>query len=1023
MKRILSLMLLFLTVLQVRGQDRLLSGRVIDKTSKTPVAGASVAVIGTDKTTVTDASGDFTIAANAGQTLRIVYIGYVAHMLKVPSGDAKLQVELSEDSQSLDEIVVTGYQQERKKDLTGAVTVVDIDDIKQAAANPIKSLQGMVPGMYITSNGSPRGAATVRIRGIGTLNNNDPLYIIDGVPSKAALHTINPADIESMQVLKDASAASIYGSRAANGVIIITTKKGVKGGTKLNVNAYTALSGYTSKISMLDTEGFGRALWQANINNGTNPNSTSMPYQFESHIDAQTGQAVLDKIITPEYLDAAKTLKASNTDWFDEISQTGVVQNYDLSVSNASDNGSYLLGLGYFENKGVIKHKGFNRISARLNSDYKLLNSNLVIGQNLSIVYLDEVGNPTISEAVQALPIIPVRTVDGKGWGGPVTGMNDRQNPMRLLDNNKQNNNEYVRLFGSFFADLTLFKGLKFRSNIGFDYGNSQERASRLRYQSGYLSNPVNRLQSTQWHSLKTTWTNTLNYNYYSGKHRLDALAGTEYFVDNYTSFWASREDFIIEDDEFLYLNSGTGIKDNSGSGTKSVLMSYFAKVNYSFMDRYLISGTLRYDGSSRFGANNRFAAFPAVSAGWRISEEAFMKNKLSFVDDLKLRIGWGITGNQEIDDNAIYNIYLADYNLTSYDISGKKTGVLPSGYRQSQIGNPDLKWESTMMTNLGLDFSFLNQKLYGSAEYYIKKTTDILVAPGYIAVLGEGGRQWFNAPSMRNVGFELSLGHQTKIGKDLKIDVNANLDVVRNKVTYLPSSVINNYGGNGGTDNILGRTIGSLYGYIADGLFKTQEEVTQHATQPGKGLGRIRYRDVNGDGVVTDADRTWLGVPLPDFSYGFNFSASYKAFDVSFFLQGISGLSVENGVKTMTDFWSTSNTGSNKGSRLLDAWSPLNPTSNIPAIALTDANFESRFSTYFVEDGSYLKLRNAQIGYTMNAAPVRKLGIQSLRFYLGGDNLGLLLKSKSFTGLDPENPAYGYPNPLVVTAGINLKL
>lgn len=1023
MKKILHLFLILLSMAHaVNGQNvEEITGQILSAENNETLIGVSVVVKGTTVGTTTDVEGKFTIRASNNATLVVTYLGYLPQEVSL-NGRGNVQVMLQPDVKVLDEVVVTGYQTERKKDVTGAVSVVDTDEMKkQAVANPIKALQGQVAGMVVTGNGSPSAPATVRIRGIGTLNNNDPLYIIDGVPTKAGMHELNPADIESMQVLKDASAASIYGSRAANGVIIVTTKRGKTGQAQISANVYSAISRYNNRTEILDTEGYGRALWQAHVNNGSDPNSNSVQYLFDWGIDPETGSPVLNKVLVPEYLDAARTMRASNTDWFDEISQTGVIQNYDVSLSNGTENGSYLLSLGYFDNEGVIKTSEFNRISVRLNSDYKFFKGKVTIGQNLSLTKTNEVGASPLNEAMQALPLVPVRTENG-GWGGPVGGMNDRQNPVRLIEDNKQNGYDFFRVFGNFFADISLFKGMVFRSNFGIDYGDYTHRRYRKRYTSGYLNNPQNRLETNQSHSVKTTWSNTLNYNYVAGNHRIDALVGTETYVDNFNSFWASRQGFVVEDDNYMYLDAGTGTKDNGGSGAKHVLLSYFARANYSLLDKYLFSVTVRRDGSSRFGQNNRFGTFPAFSLGWRLSEEGFIKNNTTFFDDLKLRFGWGKTGNQEIDNNAIYNLYLTDYPSTAYDIFGNKSGVLPSGFKLTQNANPNLKWEASTMTNFGIDYVFLNQKFYGSAEYYIRKTSDILLLPPYIGTLGEGGNQWVNGASMENKGFELTLGNRSAIGSNLSMDLNANFSTYSNKVTELPAEVVNAYGGDGRGQNILGRPIGSFFGYVADGLFRTQEELDAHAAQNGKGLGRIRYKDINNDGVIDDYDRTWIGTPHPDFTYGFNASFGYKGFDFSFLLQGVAGVDVVNDFKFSTDFWSVSETGSNKGARLLDAWSPSNPDSNIPAVALTDANWEARFSTYFIENGSYLKLRNAQLGYTFGGSLLQKAKVQSLRLYVGGDNLGVLLKSDSFTGVDPENPGFGYPNPMVLTTGVNLR-
>lgn len=1010
-----------------------ITGKVTDASSSEALPG--VTVKNGAFATFTDVNGSFTISATEGDEISFTYIGFETYLFKVTGAAARVNIEMRPSMSSFDEVVVTGYTQERRKDLTGAVTVVSVDDMKkQAVANPVKGLQGQVAGMFITSDGSPGAPATVRIRGVGTLNNNDPLYIIDGVPTKGGMHELNPNDIESMQVLKDASSASIYGSRAANGVIIITTKKGRSGKLAVRANAYTSVSDYAAKMQVLNAGGYGQAMWQAAVNSGRDPNNNNVAYKFDWSVD-ENGTPRLDKIILPEYLDQDKTLKTSDTDWFGEISRKGLIQNYDVTISNGNEKGTYLLSVGNFNNKGIVKTTDFNRTSLRLNSDYRLLNNRLVIGENFTVNRTREVimaDGGTLNLALQVLPVIPVRTEDGTGWGGPVGGMNDRQNPVRLLEDNKQNHYSYLRAFGNVYADLMLVKGLHFRSNYGLDFGDYYKRNFRKRYQSGYLKNEVNRLDIGQSKSIKQNWSNTLNYVYNDVNHRVDVLAGTEYFHQYETNFWASREGFDIEDTDYTYMNAGTGIKDNGGGAAEYALFSYFGKLNYSYADRYLASFTLRRDGSSRFGRNNRYGTFPAFSLGWRISEEEFFKKNTSLISDLKLRYGWGKTGNQEIDNNAIYSIYLTDYaggdptwNIsrgTAYDLIGTGTGNLPSGYRKIKNGNDDLRWEASSMHNFGLDFGLWNNTITGSAEYFIKQTHDILVSPPYIAVLGEGGDRFVNGASMENKGLELSASYSSRL-REVDYGIRANFSTYRNKITKLPESVVNNYGGNGTTDNILGRPLGSFYGWVADGLFRSQAEVDNHASQQGKGQGRIRYKDLNNDGVIDDKDRTWIGSPHPGFTYGVNLSAAFRNIDLSVFVQGIHGIDVVNDAKYNTDFWSVRETGSNKGVRLLDAWSPANPDSDIPALSFTDENFESRFSSYFIEKGSYLKLRNIQVGYTFPETILQKIKIQTLRAYLGGDHVLLLWKSKSFTGTDPETPGFGYPNPRVFTAGINIGL
>lgn len=1027
-KLLCSMCFLLICLAPLCGQTISVKGNVISKTDGEPVIGASVIETGTTNGVITDFNGDFTLSVTANSTLTISYIGYKNVVVKPKS---PLKIEMEEDSKLIDEVVVTGYSTQRKADLTGAIVVVSVDDMKkQAENNPMKALQGKVAGMMITNDGNPAGKGDVRIRGIGTLNNNDPLYIIDGVPTKSGMHELNSSDIESIQVLKDASSASIYGSRAANGVIIITTKQGKEGKIQINLNAGITTSWYASKIDMLDTEGYGQALWQASVNSGKDPNNNNVGYTFDWGYDAE-GKAQLHKTVLPEYIDAARTMKSSDTDWFDAVTRAGVMQNYDLSVSNGTDKGRYFFSVGYLKNEGLIKNSEFDRLSARINTDFKLWGGIITIGENFTINNTHEIEAPggVLNTALQALPVIPIHTVDG-GWGGPTGGMNDRHNPVRLVDAVKDNRYSYWRTFGNAFVAINPLKDLELRTNFGLDYGNYFKRDLGRKYQSGYLENDINWVNMNQGHWLKWNWNALISYKLNIGKHRMDALAGVELFRQTDTNFASYREGFEIESPEYMWPDLGTGKSISSGSSTGYALLSYFGKVNYSYNDRYLVSATLRYDGSSRFGKNNRFGTFPAFSLGWRLSEENFIKENTNIFSDLKLRFGWGQTGNQEISNTAVYDIYGPDYGLgdptwnvirsTSYDISGKGSGDLPSGFRLAQLANDDLKWETTTQTNIGIDFSLWNNSLYGTAEYYMKKTKDILILPPYLAVIGEGGSRWVNGASMENWGLEFTLGYRNKTNFGLAYDVTANLSSYRNEVTYLPEDVQNSYGGNGDKDNILGHPLNSIYGYVADGLFRTQDEINNGVEQDGKGLGRIRYKDLNGDGKITDADRTWIGVPHPDFMYGLNINLEYKNFDLTMFWQGVYNTDVINDQKYHTDFWSVSETGSNKGVRLLDAWSPSNPDSSIPALSITDSNWESRMSTYFVENGSYLKLRTLQLGYSLPKVYSKRIGLEQFRLYVSGQNL-LTIKSKSFTGIDPETPGFGYPIPMTFTVGANI--
>ncbi len=1005
-------------------QQKVVTGVVTSKTDGAPLGGVTVA--SEMSTTTTDSSGRFSIRVLPGESLSFSFVGMQDVKMKVPeTGDLNVTMDIA--GNDLSAIVVTGYQTQKKADLTGAVSVVDVGAIKDIPlGNPVKALQGRVPGVFITSDGSPQGGATVRIRGVGTLGNNDPLYVIDGIPTKRGLQELNQDDIESIQVLKDASSATIYGSRAANGVIIVTTKKARKGYTRVDVDASTSLQFYVTKQKMLDTDGKARAYFQAAANDRTNPNNNQI-YQYEWNNDFDN--PVLNRIIYPEFIDAANTMRPANTNWYDEISQTALTQQYNVSVSHGGERGNSMFSLGYYDAQGIVRTSQSSRITARLNTDYSFFNNKLRIGENLNLTYtrnaLIALGDIMFTSMVQHA-VVPVHTVDG-GWGGPAPGMTDRHNPVRVIEDNRQNKSNFGRLFGNLYADLAIIPNLHLRSSFGIDYNGTYQRTLRRSYVSGFLSDPSNQVRTSQGFDGNWIWQNTLNYTTtISEKHRLEALLGQETIRYMSQGFFATRQGYALENIDYAYIDAGSENKDNGGSGTGYSLLSYFGKVNYVFDNKYLASVTLRRDGSSRFGREFRYGSFPAFSLGWRISEEAFMQNQ-DFVSDLKLRYGWGKSGNQEIANNATYALYAAIYGIdqtfdfdrgSAYDIAGNGSGQLPSGFTRIQQANDSLRWEGTKESNFGLDFGLLNNRITGSVDYFIKNTSDILISPGYLAVVGEGGNYWFNGASMQNKGIEVLLSYNADFGKDLSLSVTGNFSSYRNKVTSLPVQVLTSYPGNGTDKTILGRPINSSFGYIADGLFSTQRELDESPEQPGKGLGRIRYRDLNGDNVIDDKDRDYIADGNPDFLYGLNVALTWKNFDLSVFFQGVQGIDVFNDFKTFTDF-SSLWVGSNWGQRTLSAWTPSNTGSSIPALTLVNRNNEGRSSTYFFENGSYLKLRNIQLGYNIKSL-FRTSKIQNARIFVQGINL-LTIKSKGFTAADPEIPNQAFPIPAMGTIGFNV--
>ena len=1005
------------------------SGVIKDATGET-VIGASVMVKGTKTGTVTDFDGRFHVECTPGATLVISYIGYQTQEVKAADG---MNVVLQEAANDLNEVVVTGYTTQRKADLTGAISVVSVDDIaKQNENNPIKALQGRVPGMNISADGSPSGTATVRIRGIGTLNNNDPLYIVDGVPTKAGMHELNGNDIESIQVLKDAASASIYGSRAANGVIIITTKKGKEGKIKVDFDGSIAVSTYAHKMKVLNAKEYGQVMWQAYVNDGMDPNTNGLGYRYDWGYNAQ-GTPVLNGISMKKYLDDAGTTPAADTDWFDETTRTGVIQQYNVSVSNGSDKGSSFFSLGYYKNLGIIKTSDFNRFSARMNTEYKLLkNKMLTVGEHFTLNRTSEVQAPGgfLQNVLQFNPSLPIYTEDGN-YAGPVGGYPDRYNPVAVLERNKDNRYTYWRMFGDAYLNLNPFKDFNIRTTFGLDYSQKQQRIFTYPVTEGNVANNKNGVEAKQEHWTKWMWNAVATYNMELGKSRIDLMAGMELNRQDDIYFSGYKEGFSILNPDYMWPDAGTTNPQAYGSGSGYSLVSFFGKANYNYADKYMASFTIRRDGSSRFGKNNRYATFPSVSAGWRINQENFLK-KASWIDDLKIRASWGQTGNQEIDNLARYTLYVSNYGVnenggqsygTSYDIAGTNGGsTLPSGFKRNQIGNDNIKWETTTQTDLGFDFAFFRNTLYGNFDWYFKKTKDILVNMPGIAVMGEGSSQWINAGEMENRGFEFNIGYRNQTHFGLKYDVTANISSYRNKITALPTTVAANgtFGGNG-VKSVIGHPMGAQVGYVADGIFKSQEEIDNHATQEGAGLGRIRWKDLTGDGKITEADQTWIYNPVPDFTYGFNIYLEYKNFDFTAFFQGVQGVDIISDLKKETDIWAGLNIGFlNKGKRLLDAWSATNPDSNVPALSLSDNNNEKRVSSYWVENGSYLKLRTIQFGYNFPQTIASKLAMQRLRMYVSAQNL-FTIKSSSFTGVDPENPNYGYPIPLNITFGLNV--
>jgi TonB-linked SusC/RagA family outer membrane protein len=1022
------------TKLSVSQQERTIAGKVIDQAGDA-LPGVSIVEKGTTNGTITDMDGNFSLNVSENGVFVFSYIGYTT--MELPASNITGVITLAEDALKLDEVVVTGYTSQKKADLTGSVSIVKVDQIRSSTSgSAMRAAQGKVAGMSVSANGSPDASATIRIRGEGTLNNNDPLYIIDGTPTTRSMSELASMDIESMQVLKDASSASIYGSRAANGVIIITTRRGKKGTAVDFKTSYTVVSS-KKPYELMNTEQRGIAQYWAikNDNPAADPNQVGIGqlYQYVDHQDSN-GNLALDKVTWKEYIDDAQTMNAADTDWQKEILRTGQIQQYNITLSTGNDSGNAIFSADYYDNKGTIDGSYFRRFNGRVNTDYSWFDGRIKVGENFTASKWRSsvnIGDGNLGNCKSLMSIVPVHTVDGIGWGGPVGGMSDRQNPVRLIEDNKQNHQDNIRLFGNAFVNLELLKGLTFRSSFGIDWTGYWRRTMDLTYRSGFMSEDRNKVYTEANYDSNWNNSNTIQYVFDQGKSNFDIMLGQETIKHSYNVLWGSRRVFALETTDYMHLEAGEEEKDNNESASNNTMISWFGKINYNFDSRYLASVTLRRDASSVFGSNNRWATFPAFSLGWVINNEEFFEGIPAFTH-LKLRYGWGQNGNSRIDDYAAYQMYVSQYdgnNLfdwnwgTAYDFSGQG-GTLPAGFRRTQRANPDLKWETTSQHNFGLDFGFLHSKLSGSFDYYLKYTRDILMKPGTVATLGEGASMWLNGADIDNKGFELTLTYTDKVG-DIGFDISGVFSHNEQIIKNVPEDVINNFAGNGTTETILGRPKTSMFGYIADGLFQNDEEVANYATQVGAAPGRIRYRDINKDGAIDSDDRTWLGDQNPALEYGITLGLTWKHFDFNVFFNGVAGKSLNvSSWKQWTDIYALSTSGENYGTRMLNAWTPANTGSTIPALSINNYNDEGRFSTYYVESGSYLKIRNAEMGYTLPAEITNKLKVSRARFSLRADNMATLKKAwgdNGYTGLDPETPGNSYPLPFSMTVGLNV--
>ena len=974
-------------------EEKEIKGQVMDTQRNEPIIGATVIIKGTSQGTVTDIDGNFTLTVpDGGQELEVSFLGYESKSVTI-GNQSDITIYLREEEGLLEEVVVLGYDSQKKKDLTGAVSVVNVDEMKSVPAASVETmLAGRAPGVQVLSDNGPGGNVTVRIRGFGTVNNNDPLYIIDGTPVTNGLNTINPQDIESLQVLKDAAASSIYGSRAANGVVIITTKRGRTEETKVTFDTYAGIQQAFNLPRMLSAQEYGDMLWQAFENDGKTPAS-------DIYGSDPNGPVI------PEWLDAAETIPSADTDWVDLIFQAAPVQSYNLTLSKGGGQGSHVLSLGYFNKEGVVKYTGFDRFSARFNSDYKVKDF-LQVGQNFnaSLTRTNDVGTNSslgsiIYDAFQFPSIVPVKDINGNFGGNP---LNDIGNPLGNLYRRKDNTKNRIKLMGNVYANVELAKGLSFKTNLGLDYENYFQRAFSPVYDEILSQNAVNSLSDNSSFYYQLAWTNTLNYTKKIGEGTLDVLMGQESIENYFEAKSASRQEFLYEDDNFHYLSYGTENQQNSGYANKWNLMSFFGKVNYNWKEKYLVSATLRNDGTSRL-TNNKWGIFPAFSAGWRLSNEDFV-NLGTNVDELKIRASWGQTGNQQVPAYSTLASFQNNITYSNYAIDGSQESVA-IGLVETRVANDNLNWEVTTQSGIGVDLSMFDERLQITADYFNKVTDDLLIyAPIPPTYGGTNDGVWINGGKMRNRGFELGTKYNGSAG-EVFYTVGVNYSFYKNElieladgVEYLgiPGSSLHSVNfGQEISRTMKGQPIGTFFGYESMGIFQTQEEIDAHGIQPEAQPGDLRFKDVNGDGVLDANDRTTIGSPHPKAIIGFNTNFYFKGFDLGLFFNGAFGHKIYNLTKYKTLFFNQS--AYNKSNEVMGAWTPDNTNTDIPRLSLDDENENIRPSSYYLENASYFKLNNMQVGYTL---PQSMLKNMELRIYGQASNLFTIT---SYSGMTPE--------------------
>ncbi len=1061
---LILLVIIFSSVSAIYAQNspRQVRGKVTDSKGNALI-GVTVKLKGAATGASTDVQGDYSIqVADDKGILVFTYLGYKSMEIAV-NRQSTVNAELEDDNQQLEEIVVVAYGTQKKASVTGAVASIGSEDLNAVAVGDAASrLQGRIAGVTVTTSNIPGGTATVRVRGYGSLGNNNPLYVIDGIP-RTDMDNINPNDIESMTVLKDASSSAIYGSRAANGVIVVTTKGGKEGQTRLNFDARIGMQDKTNSPELMNSEEIGLNLWQkyknmglvqggtgwGNVQYGNGAAPVVPDYIFPA--GKMTGQVDESTYTWPAPYNAITKANKGETDWYEAIFSPAPLEDYNLSISGGNAGNVYSVSAGYMNQKGIVNyggdainagtHSGFKRYSLRSNTDIKV-NNWLKIGPRLSATYLDRAGLLSGAPAGDVLtlhPILPIYDIKGNFAGSKTPATGNGTNQVANLIRNKDDYDRGLILQGSTYAQAGITKDLLFRTMLGVSYntGNSHDRS---------LVDPefnqtalVSRLNTTSDISLQYNWINTLNYmKTIRANHNINVLLGSEALDNRNESVAGARSTFAFTDLNYMVLNAGEKDITNAGTYNQSRLFSYFGRLNYDYKGKYLLEGVIRRDASSRFVGKYRWGTFPAFSAGWRISEEPFM-DKVSWLDDLKLRLGWGTNGNDNVGNYNAYSTYIANGNESYYNISGSSRSSSAAGFHQSSVGNEQGRWETNVAKNIGLDMSMFKSRLEVTLDVYERVTSDMLYNDSRPATWGQVNLPNINIGEMKNTGVDLILTYRGQAGRDFSYSINTNLSHFRNEVVKLNNNPKEQRFGNAveasfSTVTQAGKPLNTFYGYVVEGIFNTPAEVASwpkfNPNLAGVDVysmpGVFKYKDVNQDGKITPLDRTFLGDGYPDLSYGLNLDLKYKAWDMTTFVQGVTGRNIVNNAKRGILF--VRSDGNYLKSRLYESWTPERYASGakitLPITINNDANM-SLPNSFFVEDGDYLRMKNVQLGYTVPATALSKVKMQGLRVYLQATNLFTATK---YSGMDVEVNETGidgsvYPTPRIIVFGFNMKL